>query len=57
MRKKKKIEDECSRKHKINISSEIILQQKLERMSKNDNNDGEFDLWPVQLQKVYFEKI
>lgn len=30
----------------------------MERMSKIENSDenGDIDLWPVQMQKTYFEK-
>ena len=54
----RKYEEDCRRKYRINSSSEIILQQKMERMSKIENNDenAEIDLWPVQMQKTYFEK-
>ena len=40
------------------MSSEMILHQKMERPSKMEKNDenGEIDLWPVQMQKTYFEK-
>jgi len=53
----RKIEDECSKKYRINLASEIILQQKMDRLSKNENiEENEIELWPVQMQKVYFEK-
>ena len=58
MDEEKKMEEECGKKYRINSSSELILQQKLERQSKMDNNDenNDIDLWPVQMQKSYFEK-
>jgi hypothetical protein len=35
----------------------MILQQKMERLSKIENNEeNDDDLWPVQMQKTYFEK-
>lgn len=53
----KKLMEECSKKYRINTSSEIILQQKMERISKVEHQeDDEQDLWPVQMQKKFFEK-
>ena len=45
---------------KMNKNSELILKQKMEReviekINNNPQND-EYDLWPVNMQKNYFEK-
>jgi hypothetical protein len=54
----KKIEEECSKKFKLNVNSELILLQKMERSSRIEVNEdnSDVDLWPVQMQKSYFEK-
>lgn len=52
-------EIEKSQMHsKINKYSELILQRKqkeIQEKSKN-NEDQEYDLWPVKMPKNYFEK-
>jgi len=52
------MEEECSKKFKLNVNSELILLQKMERSSKIEVNEdnSDVDLWPVQMQKTYFEK-
>lgn len=44
---------------KISKNSEMILKYKMEKTSKetkqNETNE-DFDLWPVNMEKYYFEK-
>jgi hypothetical protein len=47
---------------KMNKNSEMILKQKQERVYneniqiQNQKENEQFDLWPVNMQKNYFEK-
>ena len=43
---------------KINKNSELIVQHKneIKQIEKMQNQPEEFELWPVQMQKNYFEK-
>lgn len=43
---------------KINRNSELILRQKMEKsmIEKMNQPNDEFDLWPVNMEKNYFEK-
>ena len=42
---------------KINKNSELILQRKQKEILEKTKNlgDEEYDLWPVKMQKNYFE--
>jgi hypothetical protein len=44
---------------KMNDNSRYILRQKFERTvmeQPNESDSVNFDLWPVQMEKQYFEK-
>ena len=43
---------------KINKNSELIVRKKLEKtiIEKNSQVNEDFDLWPVNMEKNYFEK-
>ena len=43
---------------KINKNSELILQKRQKEIQEKTKavEDEEYDLWPVKLQKNYFEK-
>jgi hypothetical protein len=45
---------------KMNRNSQIILKNKMERTMRDTMNNKEeqldFDIWPAQMEKTYFEK-